>query len=132
MCTDTSRSPDLLRSRTFQDPAGDHRRESVRPPPCGCRKLLLAVLEDCFLLRNEARRLGPGCSLLAWKRRQVENDARWLASDDETPFSFVWLCRHLALEPACLRRAYDTGQSLNSNALSAWRHPASTRTRALG
>jgi hypothetical protein len=74
--------------------------------------LLQEVLADLFAVRDQvllAQRQGskPPRAVL----RQYERDLQWLtAPEEQTPFSFGWLCQALGLEAAAVRRCYLSGQ----------------------
>jgi hypothetical protein len=81
------------------------------------RRLLLAILTDA-IVTFQARAASPRRGA----RREFEEAARWLFSEDRTwPCSFVNVCEALGIEPAPLRRA-----------LIEWRqrHDATARVRA--
>jgi hypothetical protein len=76
--------------------------ESVGPTsapalPLSYRRLLTALLEDCFLCRDSH---SVNC------RKQRAQDEAWLRSQDDGPFSFVFVCEQLDLDPAAVRAAY--------------------------
>jgi len=77
----------------------DHRPPAVRtgaPPPE--TKLLRAVLEEAIdsLRKNRTRDNRR-------KRRLYGEDAQWIRDrDDQSPFSFVYICAILGLDPDCV------------------------------
>ena len=66
----------------------------------GCQSLLYALLQDVFLCLHSHSRQG---------KQQCERDRQWVLSDDTAPFSFIWTCQHLGVDPLALRRAYLAG-----------------------
>ena len=62
-------------------------------PVTGPRRLLYAMIEDLFALRD--------LKLITPVRRQHRRDEEWLASDQEEPFTFLWVCQHLDISPLC-------------------------------
>lgn len=74
------------------------------PPVTGPRRLLYAMIEDLFALRD----LKP----ITPVRRQHIRDEEWLASDQEEPFTFLWVCQHLDISPVMLRQRYQQGETL--------------------
>jgi hypothetical protein len=74
--------------------------------------LLQELLADLFEVRDQVpqarhRRSRQARALL----RQYERDLQWLAAPEEhAPFSFIWVCQVLGLEPSAVRRHYLSGQ----------------------
>jgi hypothetical protein len=85
------------------DPHGLIAHTDQTHPQSGCHALVAALLDDVFLCR-ETR----STSKRAFK--QWQQDARWIASERDEPFSFIWCCEHLNLDPAVVRTAYVTGR----------------------
>jgi hypothetical protein len=86
-------------SAEYYDPHGLVAPVDRPPPQTGCRALVAALLEDVFLCRDTrstSRRV-----FNQWQR-----DAGWVASDAERPFSFLWCCHMLGLDPQTVRRDY--------------------------
>lgn len=81
------------------DPEGLAALPGQFPPQSGCRALLTALLEDLFYCKAKRR-----ASKRAW--RQYVSDVLWVASASTAPFSFVWVCRELDLDPAGVRARF--------------------------
>ena len=64
------------------------------------KALIRDVLADAFIVRDMARKGNP-----QWAP-QAEQDVTWFLSQDESPFSFVWICLHLGLNPDRFRAFY--------------------------
>ena len=64
------------------------------------KALLRDVLSDAFVVRDLARK---GNTLFA---AQLEMDRIWFQSRDESPFSSLWICQHLDLDPLKIRTLY--------------------------
>ncbi len=64
------------------------------------KALLRDVLSDTFVVRDLARK---GNRLFV---SQLESDRRWFHSRDESPFSFLWVCQHLGLDPSKIQSLY--------------------------
>ena len=64
------------------------------------KALIRDVLADAFAVRDLARKGNSLCYA------QFQQDRIWMCSADESPFSFVWICQHLGLEPCKLRSLY--------------------------
>ena len=81
------------------DPAGGTQapRYTLDSP---CRSLLRRTLVDLFHVRARAT-ADP-----QHERVQFAHDCEWVSSDRDTPFSFVWVCEQLGLDPAVVRRLY--------------------------
>ena len=90
--------------------------------PTGCRALLWALLEDVFIVRDTAARIAPGDGRYRILTGAAASDREWLASESDGPFSFLWVCHHLGLEPDVLRRCYDRGHAVQSNLLAGWKN----------
>ena len=74
-----------------------HSRQTSDSP---VKALLRDVLADAFTVRDLARKGNSLCYA------QVQQDRTWICSDEDSPFSFVWICQHLGLEPRKLRSLY--------------------------
>jgi hypothetical protein len=95
------RSPEIEQTHP-NDPAGaafqpdlllPSQMAGATPPDDPCRRLVVAVLERALL-----DAVGPT------SREAERADARaWIASDDDAPFSFVWVTNQLGIDPAWLR-----------------------------
>lgn len=71
------------------------------------RKLLTAVLEAAW----QDLRQRPDWVPATWRSANVANrdlEREWLLSDEVRPFSFLWICQGLALDPDALRDAMLT------------------------
>jgi hypothetical protein len=69
-------------------------------PETGAKLLVRAVFEDAFRQRkklSQRSRRGARC---------LSEDAAWIRSEDEHPFSFVWCCHVLDIAVSTARRAY--------------------------
>ncbi len=108
------------------DSNGDLPPEPCPSVPTGCRVLLLAILEDVFLVRETLARIAPEADRHRYRSlcTQAAKDREWLAADNDAPFSFLWLCQHLALDPDSLRHSYDSAPSVHSNLLAGWKQAA--------
>lgn len=72
-----------------------------RRPLAPTQRLALALLEDCFLAINQARKfLQSG----RW-RRVLADDIAWV-SGSPAPLSFEMVCQSLNLSPDAVRAAY--------------------------
>jgi hypothetical protein len=86
---------------------------TLRPPRLTPILMLLQeVLADLFEVRDQfpeaQHRRGRQARAIL---RQYEQDLQWLTSPEEqVPFSFVWVCQALGLEPSAVRRHYLSGQ----------------------
>jgi hypothetical protein len=84
--------------------------DEAAPVRCGCRALLWATLSELFTSRNLHRKKSKHVGEHHKRRqRQHEDDARWLASAVDVPFSLVWICQHLGIDPNEVRVAYHNG-----------------------
>ena len=61
-----------------------------------CRALVRAVLIDLFAAKRS----------VTTRRKQKKQDRKWVMSDQEYPFSFVWVCQHLDLPVSRVRNLY--------------------------
>jgi hypothetical protein len=77
-----------------------------RIPETGAHELLWASLIDVFAVRDAVK---AGQQSVRLQRQQ---DLDWLREESVHIFSFVWLCRHLGLDPTAVRRAYYMGVPL--------------------
>ena len=68
------------------------------------KALLRNVLSDAFVVRDLVRK---GNNLFL---SQLELDRMWFFSQDESPFSFLWLCQHLALDPRKIQALYFSAE----------------------
>jgi hypothetical protein len=57
----------------------------------GERKLLCAIIEQAYMDAT-----GRG--------RQKRDAEEWLNSKRNYPFSFIWICHHLQIDPSIIRR----------------------------
>ncbi len=73
--------------------------------------LLRDVLSDAFVVRDLARK---GNKLFV---TQLEMDRTWFQSRDESPFSYLWICQHLGLDPLKIRTLYF---SLDAVTIPRW------------
>jgi hypothetical protein len=71
-------------------------------------RLEKAVLTEVF----SARDLLAARPEMTRYQRDVAADKAWLASDSEEPMSLRWICHHLHVQPADVRRRYREGVSL--------------------
>jgi hypothetical protein len=78
-------------------------RDRPGTPPPGGRALPQLLLADMFACRERAC-----CGL----RRHRWRDIAWLQSAETGPFSFLWCCQQLGLDPRAVRAAYFGGQGL--------------------
>jgi hypothetical protein len=90
-------------STLFEDAEDDLPILAPALPHTGCRGLLVALLQDLFQTQQQLRRRKPG---YFYGRAQLARDVAWVASEDTDPFSFRWVCEHLGLDPAQVRRRY--------------------------
>ncbi len=61
----------------------------------GERKLLCAVIEQAYMDATAQR-----------GQKAIKADAkRWLDSEDNYPFSYIWICEILHIDPSIVRRA---------------------------
>lgn len=92
------------------------------------KRLIFAMLEDACV----------GVSYGGWKRkklRQAAKDRRWIASDGDRPWSFVWCCHILGLDPSYIRRglaARETPIRASHNIATSKRWVAKVNGRQLG
>ncbi len=77
----------------------DMRHEVRSHPEC---RLLIALLEDARHCLATTRG-GSGESAVAMQRERRAAHA-WIASTDVEPFTFIWVCEMLELNPAWVRR----------------------------
>ncbi len=62
------------------------------------RQLLCAVIEQAYL-----DAIGQGCG------KPLMIDAQeWLNSDGKSPFSYIWICEQLQVDPSIIRRAVSS------------------------
>jgi hypothetical protein len=85
--------------RTTYDPEALHAVPVPRLPLTGCRLLLWGILIDLF----DVRRLRYSAAIA---RKQYERDVRWITADSDEPFSFLWVCANLGIDPEGLRTVY--------------------------
>lgn len=68
------------------------------------KALLRDILSDAFVVRDLVRK---GNNLFL---SQLELDRMWFFSEDESPFSFLWICQHLALDPRKIQTLYFSAE----------------------
>ncbi len=68
------------------------------------KALLRDVLSDAFVVRDLVRK---GNKLFL---SQLELDRIWFFSKDESPFSFLWICQHLALDSQKIQALYFSAE----------------------
>jgi hypothetical protein len=88
-----------------------------QPYQSGCKLLWHSVLMECFDCRFSKSR---------GARRQAQRDRDWVASTSEKPYSFVWICQQLGLDPQATREAYFNGDPFTLGSPSM-RRPAVRR-----
>ena len=73
-----------------------------------CRNVLAILISDAFSVRDLVAQGNP--ALLG----QLESDRIWLQIDNESAWSFQWVCNHLGLDPTSIRERYFEGAPLPS------------------
>jgi len=111
-----------LYAQTTGDANGAVCPESRTSVPTGCRALLLAMLQDLFAVRDTLNRISLGDARYHVLTGVSASDREWLASESDAPFSFLWICHHLGLDPDFLRRCYHHGHAVQSNVLAGWKN----------
>lgn len=85
----------------------------------GVQKLAFAVLLDAAVtLRNGH----PRCAnrLERAYREELAITSAWVADEQDHPFSFVWCCQALKIEPSVVRAAIGEGRSLRQRQYSTF------------
>jgi hypothetical protein len=67
-----------------------------------CMNLLTAVVMQCITDHQTNVRAG------GVEKAMKQEPARWIMSDDDRPFGFVWCCQNLDLAPDRLRMVMNT------------------------
>lgn len=87
-----------LSAEEYYDPEGGQ-QEPRTSQESGCRRLLVALLEDLFHCKEKRR-----TSQQAWA--QYVADTLWVTSESTRPFGFIWTCVKLNLDPAAVRAKF--------------------------
>lgn len=88
-----------LSAEAYYDAEGPADQEPRTSQESGCRLLLVALLEDLFYVKTHQRRNKVSM-------KQYQRDRRWVMSESRLPFSFIWTCTRLRLDPAAVRQAF--------------------------
>ncbi len=73
----------------------DIQRRHKMETSIGEKKLLCAVIEQAYMDAT-----GQGCG-----KRFMMDAQEWLKSDGDSPFSYIWICEELQIDPSIIRRA---------------------------
>jgi len=73
-----------------------------------CARLLVVLLEDVYGVRDlVARYEARGRKLPPGLRGQYAHDQQWIkGTEEQSPFSFAWVCQQLDLEAETVRASY--------------------------